>query len=172
MLQLIIIGNLVRDPETGTTDGGVNWCRFTVAARKKYAKEGEPDAEFVRVTAWRGLGDTCAKYLQKGRAVSVIGEPKAHAWIATKGEHQGEARGEFEMNADSVEFINTGNGGGDRKPTDADAPPARRSDAPAGVDPETGEIRSAPAVRQTTMTDAMMDPASGFTAVETDELPF
>ena len=73
MNHYIIIGNLVRDPETGTTDGGINWCRFTVAARKKRAKEGQPDAEFVRVTAWRGLGDTCAKYLRKGRKVCVIG---------------------------------------------------------------------------------------------------
>lgn len=164
MLQLMIIGNLTRDPETGSTPGGINYCRFTVAARKKFAKEGEPDAEFVKVTAWRGLGDTCAKFLQKGRAVCVIGEPQVHAWIATKGDHKGDARGEIEMNADNVEFINSGNGGGDRKPTDADAPPARRSDPPAAA---------APAEYQTTMTDAQVDAASRFTQVEDpDELPF
>lgn len=78
MNKYFIIGNLVRDPETGTTESGVNWCTFTVAARKKRPKEGEPDAEFVRVTAWRGLGDTCAKYLAKGRKVRVIGEPQVH----------------------------------------------------------------------------------------------
>ena len=33
MNKLMIIGNLVRDPETGTTESGVNWCTFTVAAR-------------------------------------------------------------------------------------------------------------------------------------------
>ena len=133
MNRLTIIGNLVRDPETGTTESGVGWCRFVVAARKRFHREGEPDAEFVRVTAWRGLGDTCGKYLKKGRKVCVIGEPVAHAWIG----QDGNARGQIEMNADEVEFC--GGGGGDGSaPTDADAPPAPR-DEESGmeiVDPE------------------------------------
>ena len=143
MNMLTIIGALTRDPETGTTEGGVNWCTFTVAARKRYHRESEPDAEFVRVTAWRGLGDTCAKYLAKGRKVCVIGEPRAHAWTGQKGE----ARGQIEMNADEVEFISSGSGGSSA-PTDADVPP------------EYG----APA-EQT-------DPESGMTVVDPDEQPF
>lgn len=133
MNHYIIIGNLVRDPEMGTTDGGINWCRFTVAARKKRAKEGQPDAEFVRVTAWRGLGDTCAKYLRKGRKVCVIGEPVAHAWIG----QDGNAKGQIEMNADEVEFLSAG-GGSQGEPTDADAPPERGAAAAPAPDPESG----------------------------------
>ena len=132
MNHYIIIGNLVRDPETGATESGINWCRFTVAARKRRPKEGQPDAEFVRVTAWRGLGDTCAKYLRKGRKVCVIGEPVAHAWIG----QDGNAKGQIEMNADEVEFIGGGQGG-QSEPTDADAPPERGGAAPR-TDPETG----------------------------------
>lgn len=145
MNHYIIIGNLVRDPETGATESGINWCRFTVAARKKRPKEGQPDAEFVRVTAWRGLGDTCAKYLRKGRKVCVIGEPVAHAWIG----NDGAAKGQIEMNADEVEFLSSGQGGAQGEPTDADAPPERGAAAAPAVDPE-----------------------SGMTEVETDELPF
>ena len=128
MNKYMIIGNLVRDPEAGTTESGVNWCTVTVAARKKFHKEGEPDAEFVRVTAWRGLGDTCAKYLAKGRKVAVTGEPRAHAWIGDGGS----ARGQIEMNADEVEFLSSAQGGS-QAPTDADAPPAARdsNNAPA-----------------------------------------
>lgn len=127
MLKFFIIGNLTRDPENGTTEGGVNWSRFTVAARKRYAKEGEPDAEFVRVTAWRGLGDTCAKYLKKGRKVSVVGEVRAHAWTG----QDGQARGQLEMTADEVEFLSGGGSGS--APSDADAPPA-----PAARDAQSG----------------------------------
>ena len=134
MNHYIIIGNLVWDPETGATESGINWCRFTVAARKKRAKEGQPDAEFVRVTAWRGLGDTCAKYLRKGRKVCVIGEPVAHAWIG----NDGAAKGQIEMNADEVEFLSSGQGGAQGEPTDADAPPERGAAAAPAVDPETG----------------------------------
>ena len=129
MNKYTIIGNLVRDPETGTTESGVNWCTFTVAARKKFHKEGEPDAEFVRVTAWRGLGDTCAKYLAKGRKVCVIGEPQVHAWNG----QDGQARGQIEMNADEVEFLSSA-GSGQRDPTDADAPQAPAMDEQTGME--------------------------------------
>ena len=118
MNKLTIIGNLVRDPETGTTESGVNWCTFTVAARKRFHKDGEPDAEFVRVTAWRALGDSCAKFLAKGKKVCVIGEPRVHAWS----QEGGQARGQMEMNADEVEFLNSGSG--NTAPTDADVPQA------------------------------------------------
>lgn len=118
MNKLMIIGNLVRDPETGTTESGVNWCTFTVAARKRFHRDGEPDAEFVRVTAWRALGDSCAKFLAKGKKVCVIGEPRVHAWS----QEGGQARGQMEMNADEVEFLNSGSG--NTAPTDADVPQA------------------------------------------------
>ena len=134
MNQHTIIGNLTRDPETGTTQGGVNWCRFTVAVRKKRPKEGEKDADYIQVTAWRGLGDTCAKYLAKGRKVCVIGEPKAGAWIGK----DGSAKGQIEITADEVEFLSSG-GGGRNEPTDADVPPA-----PEERDPETGYIQVDP----------------------------
>lgn len=134
MNQHTIIGNLTRDPETGTTQGGVNWCRFTVAVRKKRPKEGEKDADYIQVTAWRGLGDTCAKYLAKGRKVCVIGEPKAGAWIGK----DGSAKGQIEITADEVEFLSSG-GGGRNEPTDADVPPA-----PEERDPETGYTKVDP----------------------------
>jgi single-strand DNA-binding protein len=98
-----IIGNLVRDPETGTTESGVHWCSFTVAARKRRHKDGEPDAEFVRVTAWRGLGDSCAKYLSKGKKVYVDGEPKARPWQS----EDGTLRAQIELTAEEVEFLSS-----------------------------------------------------------------
>lgn len=123
-----IIGNLVRDPETGTTDGGVNWCRFTVAVNRRWKKEGQPEADFFQVTAWRGLGDSCAKYLAKGRKVAVIGESRASAWIG----RDGSARGQVEITADDVEFLSPG-GSGSREPTDAEAPAA--ADPAGGMTP-------------------------------------
>ena len=128
----MIIGNLVHDPETGTTPNGVNWCRFKVAVRKKHKREGGPDADFIRVTAWRGLGDTCAKFLTKGRKVCVTGVPSASGWIG----QDGQVRTQLELTADDVEFL-SGGGGGSQEPKDEDAPPERGGAAP-GTDPETG----------------------------------
>lgn len=115
-----IIGNLVRDPETGTTQSGANYCRFTLAVKKRFHKEGQPDADFIRVTAWRGLGDTCAKYLSKGRKVYVSGTPSVSVWTG----QDGVAKGQQELTADEVEFLSTA---GTAK--DTDAPP---------TDPESG----------------------------------
>lgn len=141
----VIIGNLVRDPETGTTNGGVNWCTFTVAVNRRNKKEGQPEADFIRVTAWRGLADNCAKWLKKGRKVCVTGESEAHAWMG----QDGGARAQIELTARDVEFLGGGQGSGERTPTDADVPGGVRTDDSVGTDPETG-----------------------MTQVETDELPF
>lgn len=120
----MIIGNLTRDPETGTTPSGVGYCRFTVAVRKRRAKEGEPDADFVRVTAWRGLGDSCAQYLQKGKKVAVTGTPELNLYTG----QDGKARGNIELTAQEVEFLSprAGNApaGDAQEPAPAPAPAA------------------------------------------------
>lgn len=103
MNKQIIIGNLTRDPEAGTTPGGINYCRFTVAARKRYHKDGEQDAVFFRVTAWRALGDNCLKYLKKGRKVAVVGEVEASAYRGS----DGNAYATLELTADDVEFLSS-----------------------------------------------------------------
>ena len=137
-----IIGNLTRDPETGTTDSGANWCRFTVAVNRPFRPKDAPEAEYIRVTAWRGLGDTCAKHLKKGRKVACVGESIAHGWIG----QSGDARAEIEMTAQEVEFLDSG------KRKDGDEP------REPGYAQGNGR--------------AQADPATGFQAVETDELPF
>lgn len=101
MNKIILTGNLTRDPETGTTPEGVNWTRFSLAVRRRSHREGQPDADFVRVTAWRGLADSCAKYLAKGRKVAVSGTAESHAWMS----RDGEPRSQLEITADDVEFL-------------------------------------------------------------------
>ena len=101
MNKQFITGNLVRDPEKGTTPSGVNYARFTVAVRKRFHKEGEPDSDFFRVTAWRGLGDSCMKYLAKGRKVGVIGPSTFSVYMG----NDGQPRGQIEIQADEVEFL-------------------------------------------------------------------
>ena len=116
MNKIFIIGNLTRDPEQGKTPDGVTWTRFSLAVRKRYHKEGEPDSDFVRVTAWRALGESCARYLAKGRKAAVTGTAEVHAWLS----RDGDPRGQLEITADDVEFLSP------RSQTDQpeDAPPA------------------------------------------------
>lgn len=101
MNKLTIIGNLTRDPELRTTATGLNVCTFTVAVnkRKTQGKDDEPD--FFRVTAWRERGETCAKYLRKGKKVCVIGAVGVNTYTAA----DGTTRANLEVTADEVEFL-------------------------------------------------------------------
>mgnify|MGYP002521878970 CR=1 FL=1 len=150
MEKLQIIGNLTRDPELRVTQTGLSVCSFTVAVNQKPTRAQreagqQPPAKFFRVTAWRELGENCSKYLAKGRKVYCEGTVDASAYI---GQQDGKPHASLEMTADSVEFLSARGDAGD----------AVSSAGNAAQAPESAPVQSAP--------------PGGFTAVETDELPF
>lgn len=102
MNKLTIIGNLTKDPELRTTQSGINVCTFTVAVNRKNTNpDGSHDADFFRVTAWRELGENCAKWLIKGRKVAVVGPVS----ISTYTGQDGKTYANLEVMAQDVEFI-------------------------------------------------------------------
>lgn len=131
MNKLMIIGNLTRDPETttvNTANGPVTVCRFTVAVNRR----GQQDnADYFRVSAWRGLGTTCAKYLQKGRKVYVSGAASVSSYTG----QDGSARASLELNADEVEFLSRVEARGEAYDSDY-VPPAPADGGFAQVDPD------------------------------------
>lgn len=86
MNSLTIIGNVTRDPELRSTTSGKNVCSFTVAVNRRKKIEGQPDADFFRVSAWEQLADVCQKYITKGKKVCVIGSVGVHTYTNQKGE--------------------------------------------------------------------------------------
>ena len=146
MNKLTIIGNLTRDPELRTVGAGFTVCDFTVAVNRRGRSNqngGQPETDFFRVSAWRQLGENCAKYLAKGRKVCVIGPVSARTYQA----NDGTTRVSLEVTAEDVEFLSS-----------------RSDDQAAGS--SYGGYNAAPAAPSVTAQN------SGFTAVETDELPF
>ena len=144
MNRLFIIGNLTRDPELRSTPSGAQVCDFTVAVNRRSrrdAQNGQPDADFFRVSAWNQLGENCAKYLTKGRKVCVIGSVSVRTYQGS----DGNTRASLEVMANDVEFLT----------------PRGESEASGAY---SAPAASAPA--------ADSQAAPGFTAVETDELPF
>ena len=101
MNKLTIIGNLTKTPEQRTTQSGIPVTTFTVAVNRRRQQEGQPEADFFRVTAWRGLAETCGKYLDKGRKVCVVGPVS----ISTYTGSDGQARANLEVTAEDVEFL-------------------------------------------------------------------
>ena len=102
MNKITLIGNLTHDPEVRSTPSGVTICTFTIAVNRRFANQsGERQTDFFRINAWRQLGDTCARYLQKGRKVAVIGELQARTYEAS----DGTTRMSLDVSADEVEFL-------------------------------------------------------------------
>ena len=98
MNKLSIIGNLTRDPETRVTQSGSSVCSFTVAVDRR----GQDDkTDFFRVSAWNKTGDTCQKYLAKGRKVAVTGPVS----VSTYTGQDGKAYANLEVMAQDVEFL-------------------------------------------------------------------
>ena len=100
MNKLIIIGNICNNPELRTTSTGLSVCSFTVAVNRKKTKDGQQETDYFNVTAWRERGEICAKYLSKGKKVSVIGPVSVRAW-----ESNGKHGASLEVTAEEVEFL-------------------------------------------------------------------
>ena len=104
MIRLAVIGNLTRDPETrtvqrGETDGKVT--NFTIAASVSFGEYKR--TEFIRVSAWNGIGQTCMKYLTKGSKVYAAGPVSVNTYVNS----DGQAVGNLELRLDEVEFLSS-----------------------------------------------------------------
>lgn len=68
-----LIGRLVKDVEQRTTQSGTPVANFTLAVNRKFAKEGEQQADFINIVAWNKTAEFCEKYFKKGQQVAVSG---------------------------------------------------------------------------------------------------
>lgn len=87
MNRIILTGNLTRDPEQRVTGSGISVCSFAIAVNRRISKQdGEKQTDFFRINAWRQLGESCARYLAKGRKVAVVGELQPRAYVDRNGD--------------------------------------------------------------------------------------
>lgn len=106
MNKAIISGNLTKDPVRKETPNGVPVCTFTVAVQRKFKnQQGEREADFLPVVAWRQLAGICGQYLHKGSKVGITGSIQTRTYDA----NDGSKRYITEIIADEVEFLSTKN---------------------------------------------------------------
>jgi len=100
--QVVIVGNLTRDPEVKFIPSGTAVAAFGVAVNEKY-KTGEQWKErvnFFDVEAWGKLAEICGENLKKGRNVLVAGALRYESW-----EKDGEKKSRIKIVADKVQFL-------------------------------------------------------------------
>lgn len=100
MNKIFLTGNLTHDPELTETQSGVSVCRFSIAVNRR-ASNGDQKADFYNVTAWRGLGETVARYSRKGNKLAVSGNIELREYE----DREGIKRTAIDIIAQDVEFL-------------------------------------------------------------------
>ena len=96
-----VMGRLVSDPELKTTQSGTSVTSFRVAVERNYAdKEGNRQADFFDVVAWRGTAEFVSRYFGKGALVMVEGQLQSRTYQTKDGSN----RYAVEIVANSVFF--------------------------------------------------------------------
>lgn len=109
-------------------------CNFTVAVNRRQRRDqnsNQPEADFFRVAAWGALGESCAKYLSKGRKVAVIGAVQVSTYTAQDGSTRASLDIPF---AENVEFLSPNGDNAQETTQDATA------NAPVPQPVETDEL--------------------------------
>jgi single-strand DNA-binding protein len=109
--QVILMGNLTRDPELKAIPSGQSVVSFSLALNRSYkdqqSGEWKEATDYVDVTAWGPLAERVAQYCQKGKQVLVNGRIQSRSW-----EQDGQKRSKVEVLAQDVTFLGGGQGGG------------------------------------------------------------
>src|SRR6185436_15209911 len=82
-----LTGNLGRDPEIKTFDGGGKLARFSIATREEYFSKGEAKTEtnWHNITAWGKLAERIESELKKGTFISIEGRLKTRDYTDKNG---------------------------------------------------------------------------------------
>lgn len=108
--QVILMGNLTRDPDLRQTPNGQSVCSFSLALNRSYkGSDGEwtEATDYIDIVAWGPLGERVAQYLTKGRPCLVNGRLQSRSW-----EQEGQKRSKVEVVAQDVTFLGGPGGGG------------------------------------------------------------
>lgn len=120
--QVVLAGNLTRDPELKYLPSGTGVCEFTIAINRKWkGQNGEPKEEvgFFDCQAWGRTGELIAEHVKKGNPLLVSGYLKHERWET----QDGSQRSRIRINVMSMQFL------GGKKDSSAGPPP--QEEAPA-----------------------------------------
>jgi single-strand DNA-binding protein len=133
--QITIVGNVGRDPELRYTPQGFAVCDFSVAVNRRVGGQNNTEARdettWFRVTCWRQLAETVAKYVRKGRQILIVGEVSVSAYT----DKAGQPAATLEITAQTVKFLGqrednedgSGGGNGGRETFDDFRPPQQQT---------------------------------------------
>ena len=106
MNRVCLVGRLTSKPELNTTGSGVAFTRFTLAVNRTYSNSnGDREADFIPVVAWRKTAETICNYLNKGSQISIEGRIQTGNYQ----DKDGNKRYTTEVVADQFNFLESRN---------------------------------------------------------------
>lgn len=135
--QVMLMGNLTRDPELRQTPSGQSVCSFSLALNRAYkdqSGEWQEATDYIDCVCWGPLAERVSQYLSKGRRAFVQGRLQSRSW-----EQDGVKRSKVEVLANDVTFLDGrgegGGGGGSSAPASSggssSSAPSKKKDEPA-----------------------------------------
>lgn len=104
--KVILVGYLTRDPELRYTSNDIEFTRFTVGVNRNYTnQDGEREADFINIVAWRKLAENCVNFTRKGSMVLIEGRIQTRNYE----DDEGQIRYVTEVVADNVRFLKSSN---------------------------------------------------------------
>ena len=98
----ILTGNVCKNPEIHTTNGGVKKANFTLAVQRKFPNaQGVREADFIPIVAWRQLAETIERFVTKGMKLGVVGYIQRRDYDT----QDGQKKTVTEIIADTIEFL-------------------------------------------------------------------
>lgn len=100
--RVVLSGNLTRDPEVRTTQGGTPIMSLGLAVndrRKNSNGEWEDYANFIDCTMFGNRAQNVSQYLSKGQRVMIDGKLRYSQW-----ERDGQKRSKIEVIVDDIDF--------------------------------------------------------------------
>jgi single-strand DNA-binding protein len=103
--KVILMGNMVADPELRQTPSGLSVCTFSIAVQRRFsrAQENEKTTDFFTVNAWDKNAEFVCRYFKKGNPVLVCGSLQTRNWV----DQQGQKRYATEVRADEITFASS-----------------------------------------------------------------
>lgn len=118
--QVMLTGNLTRDPEVFILQSGTAKCSFSIAVNKRYKDKSTGEwkdlTTYVPIVVWREAAERCKEKLRKGSPVHVEGRLSSRQYEDKK---TGQKRTILEVEARRVQFLAKSEGSSGQSPVPA-----------------------------------------------------
>lgn len=87
MNKVILIGRLTSDPEVRYSQAQepIAIARYTLAVNRRFKKDGDQEADFIRCVSFGKQGEFAEKYLHKGMKIAVAGRIQTGSYTDNDG---------------------------------------------------------------------------------------